>query len=91
MFGTCLSVQVLIANVVMPMQDVMPMGCKQLAARKVGGEALSSHLRSQLCRNFGGFAFVNIFLLAPTGALVLMMVYYTYIYQPTFSDFHSVH
>ena len=30
-------------------------------------------------------------LLAPTGALVVMMVYYTYIYQPTFSDFHSVH
>ena len=29
-------------------------------------------------------------LLAPTGALVVMMVYYTYIYQPTFSDFHSV-
>ena len=30
-------------------------------------------------------------LLAPTGALVVMMVYYTNIYQPTFSDFHLVH
>ena len=32
-------------------------------------------------------------LLAPTGALVVMMVYYIYIYlsaAPAFSDFHSV-
>ena len=40
-----------------------------------------------LIQAFPGF----LALLAPTGALVVMMVYYTYIYQPTFSDFHSVH
>ena len=41
-------------------------------------------------------ALYTMFLLAPTGALVVMMVYYIYIYiylsaAPAFSDFHSVH
>ena len=40
--------------------------------------------------DFGDLGLLLVLLLAPSGALIVMMCYYIYIYQPTFSDFeHS--
>ena len=47
------------------------MWCRWVAASKVEGEALSSYLKSQLCRNF---VFVTIFLAPPKEGLILTCV-----------------
>ena len=47
-------------------------GLQATCSQEEEGEALSSHLRSQLCRNFGGFAFVNIFFLVVKVHIVIL-------------------
>ena len=54
-------------------------------------DQLRAHFSVLALIKFSDLYFQGYFkLLAPTGALVVMMVYYMYIYPATFSDFHSV-
>ena len=59
-----------------------------------------THLnQNKICENEGYHSYISLnisnlpghSLLAPTGALIVMMVYYIYIQEATFSDFHSVY